>query len=371
LGAQIIKICVICSGFSSIYGGVETPVFKLSELWAKNGYEVCIISGRGKRTGPKGVRLIKLPFIPRKYFPNIPLLTRVFPNHELEGFSFLPSALLCLMGVDPDIVLSNQIGETFPALILGKPSIMISQAPIKMRFNTFKRASRVIVETPLSQEIIRKYGIDTDVILYGVDTSKTAEVKAKQLRLKYGISDNSIIILTVAQLVPHKRINLLIEAFKLIEQSATLIIVGEGSDLSRLRKQAHSANLDNKIIFVKPMPHNQLMEFYQLCDIFTLPSVCEPFGIVFIEALSFGKIIVTNLEPEAVKRLVIGNFGVFTNVNDPIEYSKSLVQAASMRIDVSSAEYIQHMQKFNWNDIAFQYEKIFHEVFWASCLDKC
>jgi len=354
------KICIICSGFSNTYGGVETAVFTLSELWVKNGHEVCIISGLGKKIAPRGVRLIKLPFIPRKYLSKIPLLAKIFPDHELEGFSLLPSALLGLMGVKPDIVLSNQIGETLPALFLRVPSIMIIQAPIKMRFLIFKHVKRVIVENPHSYEIIRNRGIKSDLIVHGVYASKLPEPNGGHLRVKYGISDKSIILLTVARLVSNKRITLLIDAFKLIKQDAALIVVGEGSELSGLKRQAFSTKLDNKIIFVNPMPLNQLMEFYQLCDIFTLPSKIEGLPLVVIDALSFGKIVVTNPSPE--KKFILGKFGVYTNVNDPIEYSKSLIQAASMKIDVSSPEYKQHMRKFNWNDIALQHEKIFKDV---------
>jgi glycosyltransferase involved in cell wall biosynthesis len=354
------KICVICSGFSNTYGGVETAVFTLSELWVKNGHEVCIISGLGKKTGPRGVRLIKLPFIPRKYLSKIPLFTKIFPDHELEGLSLFPSALLGLMGVKPDIVLSNQIGETLPTLFLRVPSIMIIQAPIKMRFLLFKHVKRVIVDNPPSYEIIRNRGIETDLIVHGIYASKLPEANVRQLRLKYGISDNSIIVLTVARLVSIKRINLLIDAFKLIKQDATLIIIGEGSELSDLKKQAYSTKLDNKIIFVRPKPLSQLMEFYQLCDVFSLPSKVEGLPLVVIDALSFGKTVVTNSTPE--KKFILGKFGVFTNVIDPVEYSKSLIRAASMKIDVASPEYKQHMRKFNWNDIALQYEKIFQDV---------
>jgi len=356
----MMKICIICSGFSSIYGGVETAIFTLSELWTKSGHEVCIISGLGKKTGPKGVRLLKLPFIPRKYFSKIPLSTRIFSDHELEGFSFLPSALLGLIQIKPDIVLANQIGEILPALFLQIPNVMIIQAPIKMRFSTFKLASRVVAETPAACEIFRKCGIETDLILHGIYASRPSESNAMELRKKHGISENSIIILTVARLEPNKRINLLIDAFKLIKQDATLIIVGEGSQLAELRKQAYSTKLENKIIFIKSMPLNQLVEFYHLCDVFTLPSKIEGLPLVVIDALSFGKTVVTNPAPE--KKFILSKFGVYTNVNDPVEYSSALIRAASMKIDVDSREYILHMQKFDWTEIALQYEKIFNDV---------
>lgn len=354
------KICVICSGFSYIYGGVETAVFKLSEYWVKQGHKVYILSGRGRKSGIKGVKLIKLPFLPARYFQKVPLITKVFPADEFESLSMLPFALLCLIGIKPDIVLSNKLAETLPALILRIPCVMISQAPIRLRFNAFKKVDKVIVNDPQSYKVLKQYGINTEFILNGVDKPSIFKNDLKGLKAKYKIPDKSIVILSVARLDVNKRINLLIDAFKLIKEDATLIIVGEGPELPSLKKQASSINSRNKIIFLKPMPHGQLQELYQLCDVFTLPSKLEASPLVLLEALSFGKPVVTNPDPR--KRFILGNFGIYTNVEDPNEYSKSLLYAASKRIDLTSFEYLCHIEKFDWKQIAQQYINVFSNI---------
>jgi glycosyltransferase involved in cell wall biosynthesis len=108
------------------------------------------------------------------------------------------------------------------------------------------------------------------------------------------------------------------------------------------------------------VPHERLKEFYELCDVFTLPSKLEAMPMVLLEALSFGKVAVTNSAPE--KKFIIDKFGIFTNVENPNQYAESLVKAFSIKIDVNSLDYIKHMQKFNWSNIASQYEVVFHDV---------
>jgi glycosyltransferase involved in cell wall biosynthesis len=352
------KICIICSGFSHIYGGLETVAFKLSGYWAKEGHEVFILSGMGKKVGPKGVTVIKLPFISSDYFMKIQLVRKIFGANEFEGLSLLPSAMLCLVGMKPDIVLSNGLAETLPATILNIPSVMFSQAPIGLRFRAFRRADKVITNDFQSHEVLRKLGIQTELIFNGVDQS--VQETNLELRAKYNIPATSKVFLTVARLDTNKRINLLINAFKLIEQDATLIIVGDGAELTTLRKQASSIKTRNRILFAKPMPEEQLNELYQLCDVFTLPSKVEGMPLVLIEALSFGKPVVTNSTQE--KKLILGDFGVFTNVENPNEYSESLFRATSIKIDVKSPDYLCHMQKFSWMEISQQYIKVFTEV---------
>jgi len=356
-----LKICVVCAGFSYIFGGVETVVYKLSEQWAKQGYKVYILSGLGKKSAPPGVKLIKLPFIQAKYFQRIPLIKKIFPASEFEALSLLPFVLLCLITINPDIVLSNRLAETLPALILKIPCVMISQAPIRLRFNAFKKVEKVIVNDPQSYKMLKQYGIDVEFILNGVDKPDIMEKDLKELKAKYGIPDSSFVILTIARLDANKRINLLIDAFKLIREDATLVIVGEGPELPSLKKQALSIKSRNKqIIFLKPMPHSQLKELYQLCDVFTLPSKLESFGLVLLEALSFGKPVVTNHDLR--RKFILGNFGVYTNVEDPNEYSRSLLHAVLKKIDVASLEYLQHIQKFDWEQIAQHYIEVFNNV---------
>jgi glycosyltransferase involved in cell wall biosynthesis len=351
----------VCSGYSYIYGGVETVVSELSKRWAEHGNEVFILSGRGKMTGPPRVKLIKLPFLRSNIFSKIPLLRKIFPTSEFEALSLLPSVILCLMGLNPDIVLSNKLAETLPVEILNIPHVMFSQATMMSRFNAFKKADKIIVNDVRSYETLKKYPIKLEFFLNGVVNSRIREKNLNgSSRAKYGISNRSKVILTVARLDSNKRISLLIDAFKLIEQDFTLIIVGDGPELKSLVNQAALIRSKNKIIFVKPLPHEQLNEFYQLCDVFTLPSKLEAMPLVLIEALSFGKTVVTNYSPE--KKFILGKYGIFTNVENAQEYSESLLLAPSKRVDVKSPDYLQHMQEFDWGSISLQYEEIFHNI---------
>ena len=353
------RICIICSGFSSIYGGLETSAFELSKRWATQGHEVLIISGRGEKTGPVQVRLIKLPFIPRKIFQHVPLLSKLLPSSEFEALSFLPFTLLYLLGKNFDVILSNQLVETLPALILNIPSVMISQAPLPLRFNAFKKVDSVIVNDFQSHAALRRYGIGTELILNGAN-NPLQEANSEKLRTRYKIPKEAKVFLTVARLDKNKRVNLLIDAFERIQQDAVLIIVGDGSELLALEKQASLIKSKNRVFFVKPMAHEQLEQFYQICDVFTLPSKLEGLPLVLIEALRFGKPVVTNATPE--KRFILGKFGVFTDVENPEDYSESLLRATLVKIDVTSSEYLFHMEKFSWTQISQNYIRVFTEI---------
>lgn len=97
---------------------------------------------------------------------------------------------------------------------------------------------------------------------------------------------NKKTILYVGRLVKCKNISLLIHAFnKLKEENTSLIIVGSGEQEGNLKKIA--ANNSN-IIFTGRLEGDNLYAWYNVADIFVLPSIQEAFGAVTNEALIGG-----------------------------------------------------------------------------------
>lgn len=102
-------------------------------------------------------------------------------------------------------------------------------------------------------------------------------------------------ILSVGRLTTadtYKGFDTLIEAMPLIRQrlpQATLRIVGGGNDLDRLRQLAATHGGPEVIQLLGRIDDAQLRDEYAHCDFFALPSRKEGFGLVYLEAMSFGK----------------------------------------------------------------------------------
>jgi glycosyltransferase involved in cell wall biosynthesis len=102
-------------------------------------------------------------------------------------------------------------------------------------------------------------------------------------------------ILTVARLTQndtYKGVDTIIEAMPLVRAqlpSARLIVVGGGNDEERLHRLAAKNGGDGAIEFLGRVDDQRLREEYARCSVFALPSRKEGFGLVFLEAMSFGK----------------------------------------------------------------------------------
>lgn len=70
-----------------------------------------------------------------------------------------------------------------------------------------------------------------------------------------------------------------------------LVLVGIGDDIGRLRKEAQDSGVAQRIHFFSSTSRKELAAFYSAADIFALPSTGEGFGLVYLEAMAFGKAI--------------------------------------------------------------------------------
>jgi glycosyltransferase involved in cell wall biosynthesis len=102
-------------------------------------------------------------------------------------------------------------------------------------------------------------------------------------------------LLTVARLAAadaYKGVDTLIEALPLLRPQfpdVRLRVVGSGDDLPRLQALAGAKGVADSVEFAGTVTDESLKNEYATCNVFALPSRREGFGLVYLEAMSFGK----------------------------------------------------------------------------------
>jgi len=118
--------------------------------------------------------------------------------------------------------------------------------------------------------------------------------KDKKFEVKISTKSGPI-ILYVGRLIPQKKVDLLIKAFKLVKMktpNAKLFIVGSG-DVGYSKKIKKMCEFcSSSVIFLGYIPESKLPMYYCLCDVFATCSIWESFNLTAIEAQACGKPVV-------------------------------------------------------------------------------
>lgn len=144
---------------------------------------------------------------------------------------------------------------------------------------------------------LKIYPKEERVIRYGVNTGIfKPQGKDPVLLKKFGLG-SSPVVLTVGRLVPKKGFIYLIEALPQVLNKipeAKLVIVGEGDQKSELLKRVSELKLEKSCIFVGTVSYDELVKYYNLADVFVMPSIRNESGnidaspVAMMEAMCCG-----------------------------------------------------------------------------------
>ncbi len=207
---------------------------------------------------------------------------------------------------------------------------------------------------------------------FGVEQNRFfPQEKNKKLLSKYEIQDNHKVVLFVGGLDRahyFKGVEVLLRAMaskNLISLSIKLIIVGDGDLREEYERLAKELAISDKVIFAGSVSNEDLPLYYNLSDLFVLPSVSrsEAFGLVSLEAMACSKpIIVSDLAGPS--SLVEGN-GLIVKVNDVEDLAqkiKKLTEDEKLRVDFGRQSLKLVQTKYNWPQIVKDIEKIYYDA---------
>ncbi|MFN4305661.1 glycosyltransferase [Sulfurihydrogenibium azorense] len=122
------------------------------------------------------------------------------------------------------------------------------------------------------------------------DNQNDKNLKEEFEKLK---NEGKKIVLSIGRLVEYKGFEYLVEAGKYINDNTAIVIVGDGPLFHVLKEKVKNLELEDKVFLTGRA--DTINGYIKNCDIFCLPSITrnEAFGLVLVEALYFGKPLIT------------------------------------------------------------------------------
>jgi glycosyltransferase involved in cell wall biosynthesis len=153
---------------------------------------------------------------------------------------------------------------------------------------------------------------------------------------RYGLQ-GAMVMLTVGRLATgerYKGVDEVIEAMPhLLRQLPDLryLIVGDGSDRTRLEAKARAHGLSDHVIFAGLIAESEKVAHYNLADLYVMPSYGEGFGIALIEAAACGVPVVGSSVDGSRDALLDGQLGRMVDPTKPNELVLAIGESLDAR----------------------------------------
>lgn len=170
-------------------------------------------------------------------------------------------------------------------------------------FSALSEESDMVIMTDdgtFGDRVLKSLNNRTKQILFwknGVDeiNCELSQQLCVELKKKLSVESSSI-LLTVSRLAHWKRVDRAICAMADIIQSipnCTLLIIGDGDARNEWERLVEDKQLQNHVIFIGVVSHDKLPLYYQIADVFLSLYDIGNVGNPLLEALRYGKVIIT------------------------------------------------------------------------------
>ena len=308
------KILQIGKYYYPHMGGIENHLHILSSELVRLGHDVTVLvsndSNKYEEDSISGVKVFRYPEffrilnapisffkkVDRKYFDIIHIH---LPNPIASIYALFNSGDNLVVTYHSDIIKSSIVGKILNSLY--------THLFLKPLLN---KAKKILATSPnyvSGSSILQKYSGKVEIVPYGIDLDIfNRDANRGIINILKSDYKSKKILLFVGRLVPYKGLDYLISAMPEVVsefRETKLIIVGDGSLMTKLKDLVFRLKLNDYVEFVSGLHNTKTPPYYHLSDIFVLPSVykAEAFGIVQLEAMACGKpIISTNVDGSGI-----------------------------------------------------------------------
>jgi glycosyltransferase involved in cell wall biosynthesis len=287
--------------FPPARGGVEKYVHELAKELIAQGNEVLVVCADEPRAGSNlsdSVDEIRLPYIGKVANTNI--TTKLLATLMREKFDVIHTHIPTPWSADISALVSllkrKPLFVTYHNDIAGEGSarVIASLYSWTLLHLVLWRAKEIFITQPRYMEYsrhLRFHKSKVSVVPLGVNDPLEVNAAARK-------SDQILFVSVLDKHHKYKGLDFLLDAVARVRQrhpTATLVVVGDGELVPTYKRLAATLGIEDSVEYRGHVPDAELAEMYATSGIFVLPSLnrLEGFGIVALEALSYGTPVIT------------------------------------------------------------------------------
>jgi len=271
------------------------------------------------------------------------------------------------------------LGLPYVVWVYGSETVRLGQnrALAALMHKVMMESDWVISNSDYTSREFELFGVPKNKIrrIYpGVDTSYFQPAPKDPVLVNRIRLEGKLVIMTIARLDQRKGHDMVIEALPHLRKKTErfiYLIVGKGREEGRLRNMVSRLGLEKHVHFAGYVSDDQLLKYYNLCDIFVMPNRetegtplagdVEGFGISFMEAGACAKPVIAGRSGGAQEAVVDGVTGLLVDPRSAKEIREAIERLSD---DPDLAEKLGRQgreraeRSFDWKCLAKQVEEI-------------
>jgi glycosyltransferase involved in cell wall biosynthesis len=204
----------------------------------------------------------------------------------------------------------------------------------------YKKASWIIAIDSIGIQQAKRAGAGqkTSLMLNAVDTQRFSFDKRirDETRNKLGLSEKDFVIFNAGRIEKQKGLQRLLECIPLLKKKDLqfhIFIAGDGSYKTKLTEIVKNHNYDHLVTFLGRVDHELLPKYYNMADVFVLPSEKEGVPMAILESIACGTPVVANRVGGIPEFLNDGINGMLLNDLSPATIAATILHVYKSQFD--------------------------------------
>jgi len=247
----------------------------------------------------------------------------------------------------PDVVVCFYVLHAYPLVVLKKIfkfslCVVAMGSDVNLENSLLHKVAKTFiynncelifaVSWKLKEKIEKEHDCNVIVVPGSTDPSFYRPLNSKiTLRRKWGMKLRSRLILTVCRLDKNKGVDVLIKSLGMLNSNdIDLLIVGDGVEEKALKELSSALGVQENVVFLGFRNRKELLELYNLANLFALASYSEGLPRVLIEAMACGCIPIATDVGDVAAVVVDGVNGFIVNPGDYEEFAERIKETLSL-----------------------------------------
>ncbi|HLW02077.1 MAG TPA: glycosyltransferase [Ktedonobacterales bacterium] len=305
------NIVIVTDQFPPMVGGVATVTHQLSVRLAERGHHVTVVAPsenwHNEQNHEQEIHIYRFSSFE-------------WPAYEGQRIAFLPFLALrrLFQKIQPDVVhihsplvlgtLARVVAHTLHIPVIATNHFMpinlsrslVGDGPVGKTYSKvvyrylvgfYQRCDYVTAPTSTAFKLLVEQSLHTpgEALSNGIDLTRfRPEPRDECLRRALGLPADRPLALILTRLMEEKRVHILLQAMKQVQEPVHLAVAGTGPDASALQTLAHRLGISQQVTFLGFVPDEQIVPLYSLADFFVMPSVAELQSLATLEAMACG-----------------------------------------------------------------------------------